>query len=91
MSESVARKLAIHGRVQGVFFRAFVREAAEGAGVTGWASNQPDGTVEAHLEGPASAVADVEQACGEGPPGAQVERVEARDAKPEGFAEFSVH
>jgi acylphosphatase len=75
----IARRLVIHGRVQGVFFRATVQEAAERAGVAGWATNRPDGTVEVHLEGDPDAVAEVERACATGPPAADVTRVEACD------------
>jgi acylphosphatase len=90
MSERIARDLVIHGRVQGVFFRAFVQEAAQRAGVAGRARNAADGTVVVHLEGEAAAVADVERACASGPEQARVERVDARDAEIEGATGFSV-
>jgi acylphosphatase len=89
MSDLVARDLVVHGHVQGVFFRAFVQDAAERAGVAGRATNLRDGTVAVHLEGPADTVAQVERACGEGPSGARVQRVDARDAEPEGLGAFS--
>jgi acylphosphatase len=73
-----------------VFFRAFVQEAAERAGVAGRAVNLDDGTVAVRLEGPARAVAEVERACGEGPPGARVDRVQSRDAEPQGLEGFEV-
>jgi acylphosphatase len=90
MAGPVARDLVIHGHVQGVFFRAFVRDAAIRSGVAGRAVNLDDGTVAVHLEGDADAVRIVERACGEGPRGARVERVEARDAAPEGLTDFDV-
>jgi acylphosphatase len=90
MADRVARDLTVHGRVQGVFFRAFVQDAAERAGVAGRAENLGDGTVAVHLEGSPDAVARVERACGQGPSGAHVERVDARDAGVEGLAAFSV-
>jgi acylphosphatase len=90
MGDRVARRLVVHGRVQGVFFRASVRDAARTRGVDGWAANRADGTVEVQLEGPAEAVAAVERFCGEGPRGAQVTRVDARDAEPEGAAGFAI-
>ena len=90
MAGPVARDLTVHGRVQGVFFRAFVQDAAERAGVAGRAENLGDGTVAVRLEGPSEAVAEVERECGQGPSGARVERVEARDAAVEGLSGFSV-
>ncbi len=84
MAGCVARDLVIHGRVQGVFFRAFVQDAAGRAGVGGRAINREDGTVAVRLEGDAAAVAEVERAAREGPDRARVERVEARDASPRG-------
>ena len=57
MADVVARDLVIHGRVQGVFFRAFVEDAATRAGVSGRAVNRDDGTVAVRLEGDPAAVA----------------------------------
>jgi acylphosphatase len=90
VTDRVARDLIVHGRVQGVFFRAFVRDAARRAGVAGRAVNRPDGTVAVRLEGPADAVAQVERACARGPHGAHVERVESSDVAPEDLAGFDV-
>ena len=90
MSDRVARELVVHGHVQGVFFRAFVRDAAARAGVDGHAENLADGTVAVRLEGDAAAVAEVERACASGPRGARVDRVDARDADVEGLRGFSV-
>jgi acylphosphatase len=78
----VARRLAVHGRVQGVNFRAWVRRQAVAREVDGWAANEPDGSVEVWLQGDAAAVAAVERAVGHGPPHARVDRVEAADAAP---------
>lgn len=64
--------LVVTGRVQGVFFRAALREQAERLGLTGWVSNEPDGSVRAHLEGPAEAVDTVVEWCAQGPPAARV-------------------
>ncbi len=44
------------GRVQGVGFRATVRELAERLPVTGWVCNDPDGRVKLEAQGPAAAL-----------------------------------
>ena len=71
----VARRLMISGRVQGVGFRYFAREAAAREGVNGWVQNLSDGRVEAYLEGEAEAVTRVERAIRTGPRGARVDDV----------------
>ena len=38
--------IIVHGRVQGVGFRFFVREQAALYGIKGWVKNLPEGTVE---------------------------------------------
>lgn len=62
----------VSGRVQGVCFRAFVRDTANAQGVTGWAHNIPDGTVEVMLYGDNKAVNTVLDALHQGPPMATV-------------------
>ncbi len=42
----------VHGRVQGVGFRAFVEQRASLLGLTGWVRNRWDGSVEVLAEGP---------------------------------------
>lgn len=44
--------VTVHGRVQGVGFRAFTASAASRHGLTGWVRNRIQGTVEAVAEGP---------------------------------------
>lgn len=84
------RRVVVHGRVQGVFFRDTVRSAAAERGVAGWVSNRSDGAVEAVFEGDAEAVeAMVGVAC-EGPRGANVERTDVSDEQPEGLEGFEV-
>lgn len=79
-------RLRIRGKVQGVYFRESTRAEAERLGVSGWVRNQPDGTVEAHLEGPASAVAALEAWCHRGPEGARVDDVERMPLAPDASA-----
>ncbi len=79
-----ARRLVVRGMVQGVNFRAWVRDRAESRDVVGWAVNREDGSVEVWLQGAPEAVDAVERAIGDGPPHARVDRVEAEDAEPRG-------
>ncbi|MFN2557356.1 MAG: acylphosphatase [Nitriliruptorales bacterium] len=88
---AIARRLRVHGRVQGVFFRASTRDRARRAGASGWVRNCADGSVELWLEGDPDAVAEVEDWVREGgPKAARVEQVEAEDSEPEGFESFDV-
>jgi len=66
----------IHGRVQGVGYRAWTHHQAELHGLRGWVRNRRDGTVEAVFSGPDSLVEAMLRACREGPRGAVVERIE---------------
>ena len=67
----IARRFVISGRVQGVGYRWFARDAAMREGVAGWVTNLPDGRVEAFVEGDQDAVIRVERALRTGPPGAR--------------------
>lgn len=90
VSETVARRVVVHGSVQGVFFRDTTRRRAETRGVGGWVRNRPDGTVEAQFEGKPAAVESMVAFAHEGPRGARVERVEVEDVAPEGAAGFEI-
>ena len=79
----VARTLFISGRVQGVGFRYFTRDAATREGLTGWVRNLPDGRVEVLVEGEAEAVTRIERALRAGPRGARVDTVYV-DTEPAG-------
>jgi acylphosphatase len=71
-----AARFFVSGRVQGVFFRASTREQAQRLGLHGHARNLADGRVEVVAEGDAQALDALEAWLHEGPPLAQVERVE---------------
>ena len=83
-------RVVIHGHVQGVFFRDTMRRKARSHGVSGWVSNRPDGTVQAHLEGPPDAVAELVLWCRSGPRGAEVEDLEVTVAELQGADGFVV-
>ena len=82
--------VTVSGRVQGVSFRAYTQQEAFRLGVTGWVSNEPDGTVAGHFEGPAAAVDALVAWCHEGPRLARVERVDVREVAPAGARRFDV-
>lgn len=84
------RHVWVEGRVQGVWFRGSTRAEARARDVSGWARNLPDGRVEAVFEGTPEAVAALVRFCGEGPPGARVDRLEETSEPPEGLEGFRV-
>lgn len=49
-------RLRVHGAVQGVGFRWFVREAAQRLEIVGWVRNAEDGSVEIAAAGSAGAM-----------------------------------
>jgi len=85
MKKSV--RLYIDGTVQGVFFRAFVKENAERYNVKGFVRNLEDGKVEVFLEGDNVDVNKMVELCKKGPKHSQIRNVEV---KPETFQDFKV-
>ena len=63
------------GRVQGVSYRWFTQQVARGLGLRGWIRNLPDGRVEVQAEGPADALAKLEESLRQGPDLARVDRL----------------
>ena len=79
--ELVARLLRIHGRVQGVYYRASAQEEALRLGLSGWVRNRSDGSVEALVAG---CDADVEcfiRWAWQGPAAARVVDIEIQPAE----------
>jgi acylphosphatase len=79
----------ILGRVQGVGYRESMRAAAQRTGCTGWVRNRPDGSVEAVVQGPPEAVAELLAWAKLGPPAARVEGVQIAEAQGE-YSRFEV-
>ncbi|RDV05866.1 acylphosphatase [Undibacter mobilis] len=73
--DEVIIHLVVHGRVQGVGYRAFVEREARSRDLRGWVRNCGDGTVEALLMGDAPVVEDMIAACRRGPSGARVDAI----------------
>lgn len=74
------RRIVVHGRVQGVFYRGWTVEKARELGIAGWVRNRRDGTVEILARGEEEALDRLADACRGGPPAAQVERVNVEDS-----------
>jgi len=70
------RLFRIEGRVQGVWFRESTRREAEPLGVTGYAKNMPDGSVQILACGEPGALDHLAEWLKQGPPMARVEEVE---------------
>ena len=86
--ETVTRQLRIHGRVQGVYYRASMVAEATRLGLHGWVRNRADGSVEALAQGGAPAVQALVDWARRGPPQALVERVDVADAEPQKLPPF---
>lgn len=86
----VRRRVTVRGRVQGVWFRESARRRAGELGVSGWVRNNPDGTVEAEIEGPAQEVAVLVSWLGLGPPQARVDAIDVAERVPRGERGFHV-
>lgn len=87
MTADYTIRLVIHGRVQGVWYRATARREATALGIDGWVRNLPDGTVETVAAGQQEALDRFVAWCGQGPPGANVTRVEHHPAGAEDLPE----
>jgi len=74
-----AKRLRITGKVQGVWYRASTVEQARALGLTGWARNCADGSVEVLAVGDAAAIESLIEWAHEGPPNAVVTDVVATD------------
>jgi len=72
MPEKSRAHLIVQGRVQGVFYRAFTRNAALKLGLSGWVRNLDDGRVEAVFEGDRPLIEEAVGVCRRGPFGSKV-------------------
>jgi acylphosphatase len=88
LPERKCRLYRIEGRVQGVFFRESTRRQAQPLGITGYAKNMLDGSVQVLACGEADALNRLTEWLNQGPPMAQVENmgwIESASQCPESF------
>ncbi|MAE70444.1 MAG: acylphosphatase [Gemmatimonadetes bacterium] len=69
----------VQGRVQGVGFRWFVRNAARERALAGWVRNRFDGSVELEIQGRARDLESLFDALRRGPGSARVDRIDTED------------
>lgn len=82
------RRLRIHGRVQGVFYRNWAVQTARSLGLGGWVRNCMDGTVEALVAGNEEDIRRFIQRAHDGPPAARVTRIEQQHEADQAFEGF---
>lgn len=75
MPETIQIKLIVTGRVQGVFFRAETKKAADRLGINGYVKNLSDGSVEAMIQGYPPIIAQMIEWCNKGPAASKVDQV----------------
>lgn len=88
MKKSV--RVYIDGTVQGVFFRAFIKENAERYNVKGFVRNLEDGRVEVFLEGDVNNVNKMIEICKKGQKHSQIRNVEVKAERFQDFRTFKV-
>lgn len=76
--------IKVHGRVQGVFFRAHTQEEAARLGLTGYVKNTMDGGVETVAEGERPILEKFVAWCRHGPPAAKVDNMNVEWSKATG-------
>jgi acylphosphatase len=86
MKQSVI--LTLHGHVQGVGFRYFVKMKADLLGVAGFVKNQPDGCVYIEAEGEQEQLELFIALCRQGPTHAWVEKAEVQYCPVQHFTGF---
>lgn len=86
----IRKRVIVRGRVQGVGFRWSARAEAKQAGVTGFAHNLRDGTVEVEVEGSEDAVAQMLDWLRHGPEFAQVDGIGVTDVAVKNSDAFTI-
>lgn len=85
---TVAVRVVIRGKVQGVWYRAWTIDQATARGLRGWVRNRTDRAVEALFIGPREGVEAMVEACRGGPPLARVDAIQRSDDADDGSTSF---
>ena len=86
MKQSVI--LTIHGHVQGVGYRYFIKQKADLLGISGFVKNQPNGIVYVEAEGETGQLQLFIGICRQGPSHAWVEKVDVQYCPVQDFEDF---
>jgi acylphosphatase len=85
----ICKRCQVFGRVQGVFYRSTTRQKAYQLGLTGWARNLADGSVEVLACGEEASVDALRAWLWEGPAAADVTDVRCRRESLQHFSDFT--
>ena len=83
-------KILLSGLVQGIFFRAFIKEKADKLGIKGHVRNLEGGGMEIFLEGEDSKVEEMIKICEKGSPHSEVKKFDVEEIKHIGFEDFRI-
>lgn len=86
----IHKEITVKGMVQGVFFRASTKQAADKLGIAGQVRNLPDGSVWIAAESEEPAMEAFIAWCRQGPPQARVTGLQLIDAPLQHYNGFEV-
>ncbi|RZS95111.1 acylphosphatase [Cecembia calidifontis] len=84
------RRIKVHGKVQGVFFRKNTQQKALELDLKGWVKNEDDGTVSLEIEGELHSILAMQSWLRLGPPNSQVEYLEISQGEEQGYQDFLI-
>jgi len=87
----MAIHIIISGRVQGVFFRDFVKETASKLNLKGFVKNLEDGTLEIFAQGSEEVLNKLISECKKGPGASNVEDIKITKVEDQDYNSFEVH
>lgn len=91
MADLASVKVTVHGRVTGIGFRAFARAQAKALGLTGYARNLPDDSVEIEAEGERDKLEKLVARLKAGPPLSRVQNADVTWSEYRGiYQDFSI-
>lgn len=82
--------IRVFGQVQGVFFRASTQKEAKNLNITGFAKNEPDGSVYIEAEGDPKSLNKFLKWCQNGPHWAKVDKVNIEEKPIKSYSQFNI-